>query len=411
MLRLSKSLAAVTGVAVLALAACAPSQAPSGAPAAPASGSSAPAPAATSAPAAPAAAAATATMAPPKGVKLGAAFSQTKAAAVYGVVQKNAVELALAEVNKAGGVKITAVFEDDASDPKQAITVFQKFINQDKVAGILGPTLSNSALSSDPLAQEAKVPVIGVSNTAGGIVEIGNFVFRDSLSEAQVIPNTIKIAKDKLNLKKVALIYGNDDAFTKAGYDVFKAALKANNIDVVAEETFAKGDVDFTPQLTKIKGLNPDAIVASALADEGARILEQKAKLGFADTVRVIGGNGFNSTAIIKNAGKASEGLLVGAAWHILNDDPVNKAFVDAYKAKFNAEPDQFAAQAYTGALIFADAVKRAGPDASGDKIREALTTTKIKSPLGDFSFSADRNANHPPVVQEVKDAKFAVFK
>lgn len=395
--RLPAPITAGISLGLLALIACAPSAAPSGAPAP--SGGSAPG---SSAPAA------------PTEIKIGMAVSLTKGAAVYGDVQKKGVELALDEINKTGGVngaKLIAVIEDDASDPKQAITVFQKLINQDKVTAIIGPTLSNSALSSDPVAQEAKVPVLAISNTANGIVEIGNFVFRDSLSEAQVIPNTISVAKDKLNLKKVALIYGNDDAFTKAGYEVFKTALKANNIEVVAEETFAKGDVDFTPQLTKIKGLNPDAIVASALADEGTRIIEQKAKLGIPDTVRVIGGNGFNSPAVMKAEGKASEGLIVGAAWHASNQDATNQEFIKAYKARYNTDPDQFAAQAYAGAYIMADALKRAGAGATGDKIREALTTTKLKTVLGDFSFTPERNANHTPVVQEVKDAKFALLK
>lgn len=396
--QLSSYLALLLSATLLTLAACSPSQTPSGGPV-PSSGSNNAPAAATTA---------------PQDIKVGAVFSMTKAGAVYGDVQKKAVEMAFDEINKAGGVngsKLQAIFEDDASDAKQAITVFQKLINQDKVVAIIGPTLSNSALSSDPVAQEAKVPVLAVSNTAGGIVEIGNFIFRDSLSEAQVIPQTVKVAKEKLNLQKVALLYANDDAFSKGGYDVFKAALQANNVQILTEETFGTADVDFTPQLTKVKGMNPDAIVVSALVDPASRIIEQKSKLGIADSVRVIGGNGFNSPAIIKNTGKASEGTIVGAAWHISNEDPMNQEFIKNYKARNNADPDQFAAQAYAGAYIMADALKRAGANPTGDKVREALVSTKLKTVLGDFSFTPERNANHTPVVQEVKDGKFALLK
>ena len=121
--------------------------------------------------------------------------------------------------------KIDAVFDDDASVPQQGINVFNKFINADKVAVIIGPTLSNTAKVTDPIAQEAGVPVLAISNTAGGITEIGDYIFRDSLTEMVVIPNTIKVAKEKLGFKKVAVFYGNDDAFTKGGYDAFKKAL------------------------------------------------------------------------------------------------------------------------------------------------------------------------------------------
>ncbi len=372
------------------------------------------APAASGAPVSATTAANTSANASGAGIKIGAVFSMTKGGAVYGAVQKNAVQLAMDEINTAGGVngnKLQPLFEDDASEPKQAITVFEKLTAQDKVLAIIGPTLSNSAVASDPVAQQAKVPVLGVSNTAGGITEIGNFIFRDSLSEAQVIPNTIKVAKEKLGFKKVALIYGQDDAFTKAGYDVFKKELQANGIQILTEETFSKGDVDFSAQMTKIKGMNPDAIVASALANEAGLMLTQARKAGIPESVPFIGGNGFNTPAIIKAAEKAAEGTIVGAAWHVTSAAPKNADFVKNYKAKFNADPDQFAAQAYSGVYILADAIKRATTTTNGDAVRQALTDTKgVETPLGTFSFTPQRDANHLPVVQVVKNGKFELL-
>jgi branched-chain amino acid transport system substrate-binding protein len=337
----------------------------------------------------------------------------TQAAAVYGATQKNGVLLAMDELNEsnAAGVKLEVLVEDDASDKTQGINVFNKFINQDKVVAIIGPTLSNTAQAADPSAQQAKVPVLGVSNTTPtGITDIGDYIFRDSLTEAQVIPQTIKAVKGKLNLSKAAIIYGNDDAFTKGGYDEFKKALQANGVQITSEQTFAKGDKDFSAQLTVIKGTNPEAIVVSALAEEGASILQQGRRLGVDAKVPFVGGNGLNSPAVIKNAGGAAEGTIVGAAWNQASTSPKSQDFIKKYQAKFNSAPDQFAAQAYAGMYILAEALKRAG-GTDRAKLRDALAGIKdLDTVLGKFSFTAQRDADHPAVIQVVKGDKFDVY-
>ncbi|MGN6755503.1 MAG: ABC transporter substrate-binding protein [Thermomicrobiales bacterium] len=350
---------------------------------------------------------------PAKSVKLGAVLSLTADAQVYGTVQQNAVKMAVDEVNSGNvipGVQLSLIVEDDASKKDQGITAFDKLIKTDQVIAIIGPTLSNTAVATDPSAQQAGVPVLGVSTTADGITTIGDYIFRDSLAEAQVIPVTIKTAKEKLTLKKVGIIYGNDDAFTKSGFDVFKKALDDNGIQYSTPQTYAKGDTDFSAQLTEIKGGNPDAIVVSALANEGTLIVKQARDLGFKGAL--IGGNGLNSPAIIKGAGAAAEGVIVGAAWNSANDTPENQKFIAAYKAKYNADPDQFAAQAYSGVYIMADALKRAGANADRKALRDALAQTKdLTTPLGKFSFTPQRDADHPPVIQVVKNGKFDVLK
>jgi branched-chain amino acid transport system substrate-binding protein len=347
-------------------------------------------------------------------IPIGAVWSLTGAAAIYGPSQKNAAELAVEEINKSGflgGATLKLITEDDRSTKEGAIAAFEKLINQDKVVAILGPTLSNSAKAADPIAQEKKVVVQGVSNTAGGIVEMGDFVFRDSLPEAAVIPNTIKSTKDKLGYTKVAVMYGDDDAFTKGGYDVFKKTLEDSGVEILTTETFKKGDTDYSAQLTKIKSLNPQAIVVSALAEEAAGIMTQGRQLGIPDTVPFIGGNGFNSPKLAQLAGPAAEGAISGAAWFIGSDAAGNQDFTKAYNAKYGADPDQFAAQAYAGAYIFANAIKNAG-SADSQAIRDAMAQIKdLDTVLGKFSFDAERNPVHTPVLQVVKDGKFALYK
>ena len=346
-------------------------------------------------------------------IKMGFVFSMTGGAAAYGATQKEGAELAVGQINAAagGGLKISPIFEDDASVPQQGTNVYNKLINGDKVAVVVGPTLSNTAKITNPIAQQIGVTVLGVSNTAGGITEIGDYIFRNSLTEAVVIPNTMKVAKEKLGLKKVVLFYGNDDAFTKSGADVFRKVLQAEGIQILGEQTFAKGDRDFSPQLTQIKSQNPDAIVCSALVEEASGIVSQARQLGIPKTVRIIGGNGFNSPALIKNAGEASEGVIVGAAWNISSTNPLNVKFVDDYTKKYNRPPDQFAAQAFAGVHIAYQAAKAAGTADNRKAIRDAMVKIKgLDTLLGKFSFTEGRDADHSPVVQEVKGGKFAVF-
>jgi branched-chain amino acid transport system substrate-binding protein len=346
-------------------------------------------------------------------IKMGFVFSMTGGAAAYGATQKEGAELAVEQINAAagGGLKIAPIFEDDASVPQQGTNVYNKLINGDKVAVVIGPTLSNTAKITNPIAQQVGVPVLGVSNTAGGITEIGDFIFRDSLTEAVVIPYTIKVAKEKLGLKKVVLFYGNDDAFTKSGADVFRKVLQAEGIQILGEQTFAKGDRDFSPQLTQIKAQSPDAIVCSALVEEASGIVSQARQLGIPKTVRIIGGNGFNSPALIKNAGEASEGVIVGAAWNISSTNPLNVKFVDDYTKKYTRPPDQFAAQAFAGVHIAYQAAKAAGTADNRKAIRDAMVKLKgLDTLLGKFSFTEGRDADHSPVVQEVKGGKFSVF-
>ncbi|MCP4106261.1 MAG: ABC transporter substrate-binding protein [Desulfobacteraceae bacterium] len=153
------------------------------------------------------------------------------------------------------------IWKDTESDKTQALEVFSNLINEHEVAAILGPTLSNSAFKANPVAQKAGVPVIASSTTAKGITDIGKYIFRTCLPESAVIPFTIRVTKDLLGLQRVAVMYDKKDASSASGYEVFVEALKAEGVEIIATETLKTGDVDFSAQLTKMKKFKPDAIV------------------------------------------------------------------------------------------------------------------------------------------------------
>ena len=254
---------------------------------------------------------------------------------------------------------------------------------------LFGPTLSNSAQASNPVAQGAKLVVFGTSNTADGITSIGDYVFRNSVTERDILPFTLKTAAQKTGLKRVAVLYGNDDIFTKSGYDNFKKVLEELKIPVTTTETFAKGDVGFKPQLTKIKSTNPEAIVLSALVAEGAPIMVQARQLGI--SLPFIGGNGMNSPRVFELAKDSSDNLWVGSPWSVENPAPENKRFIAAYQKAYRSMPDQFAAQAYDAMYIAAQALKKVGLtgklETDRKALRDALPATEWTGATGPFKF------------------------
>jgi branched-chain amino acid transport system substrate-binding protein len=203
------------------------------------------------------------------------------------------------------------------------------------------------------------------------------------------LPVTLKVASQKTGLKKVAVLYGNDDIFTRSGYDNFVKALKGLKIPVTTTESFAKGDVDFKPQLTKIKASAPDAIVLSALVAEGGPIMVQARQLGI--TVPFIGGNGMNSPRVFELAKGHSDDLWVGSPWSVENTAPENQRFIAAYQRAYGALPDQFAAQAYDAMYIVAQALKKmkltGALEADRRALRDALPSVQHTGATGPFKF------------------------
>jgi branched-chain amino acid transport system substrate-binding protein len=358
-------------------------------------------------------------------VKLGLAAALTGPAAKYGVAAKNGFTLALDEINAKGGVngnKLMLVTEDEQGKKEEAINAFKKLIFQEKVLMVFGPTLSNSAFAADPIANAAKTVAFGTSNTADGITAMGPFTYRNSVMEADVLPVTVRAAVKHFGIKKVAVIYGNDDAFTKSGYDVFKATLAQQNIPVTDTEAYAKGDVDFKAQLTKIKATNPDAIVCSCLAEEAANIILQTRTLGMKQPF--IGGNGLNSPKLFEIAKDAGENTIMGSPWSPENLTPANKAFISAFKARFKTDPDQFAAQAYDAVYVVAAALKnvKLSGKLADDRIalRNALPAVKIEGATGKFAFrkapavagkEVGYDADQQAVVNIAKGGKFVLLK
>ena len=346
-----------------------------------------------------------------KTVKIGVIADVTGNAAVYGVAQKNAYDLANEDIKSgiidAGGVNLSFDVQDPASDGAQVVNLFQKFTT-DGTPLVLGPTLSGEAKRGDPVAVRANLAVVGTSTTADGITSLGSCVFRVALSEAQVIPKTIAKTKLLWHYKTAAIIFGDDNPFTKTNGDIFKEQLEKNGVEIVDTETFHQNDKDFQASLTKIGSKKPDVLVIGALFPEATKIIEQATKLGI--RTHMMGGNGLNSSQMYDVAGPGAQGTVVGAAWFIDGKYTGNREFVARFKKKFGTLPDQFAAQAYAGAQVVA-ALAKEGKVAKEDMC-PALRDLKVANTvLGPLAFDANRDVKSAPVILQIVKGGFAYLR
>lgn len=343
--------------------------------------------------------------------KIGGVFILSGSSAAYGEAQKKGLDLALEELNEAnkGKLKIEIQYEDTGGKKESAINAVNKLINQDNVVAIIGPTLSGEMLAAGPVANEAETPIFGISNTVEGINDIGEYVFRNSLPESIAVPTAMKKAIEKAGSKTAAFIYAENDDFSVSGFQTMKATAEEMGLQNLGETTFSIGDVDFSAQLTKIKQLNPEVLLVSALYKEGSMVVKKARELGINSLI--VGGNGFNNPKVFEIAGSAAEGLIVATPFSPEKQDERVQKFVKAFEAKYGTKPDQFAAQAYDSLYIMSQSLLAAGK-ADRNALRDELAKLKdFEGVSGKLSFDEGRNPIGEAVVVEAKDGKFVPFE
>ncbi|MFD0559533.1 branched-chain amino acid transport system substrate-binding protein [Stackebrandtia endophytica] len=342
-------------------------------------------------------------------VKVGLVLSLTEGAAFAGEYQQQGLELAFNQLNEKGGVEYQTLLEDDQTNPEVGIAAYEKLIDREKVSIIVGPTLSNVAFSTFFDAQEAGVPALGISTTAEGIPEIGDYIFRDSLSEQIALNASIPAAKKTLGLERVAIMYDSTDEFTESAYTTMKEVLEDEGIEIVEDQAFETSDQEFRAQLTKVKDANPDAVVLSALPGATIPLVKQARELGI--DAPIIGGNAFNSPVMVGALEDAAEGLIVGGAWSSALDSVGNEEFIAAYTEEYDRAPDQFAAQAYTAAQLI-DVAVRADCDGNREAIKDNLgQILELETILGTLSLDENGEVHQDPVVQIVENGEFKILE
>jgi branched-chain amino acid transport system substrate-binding protein len=339
-----------------------------------------------------------------KTIKLGAVLSITGLGGVYGPGSRDGMNLAVKQINAAGGVngaKIELTVKDDQSDKAVSQQMAQALI-QDNDLALLGPTLSNSAVAVHPLAESLKIPILAVSTTGIHIVPDCNYpattpcryVFRDSLGEEAAIPANIKAYAEDKQPKSAVLLVAQDDKFSADGGTIVQNTVGQYGITLKTIK-FNKGEADLSPYVTQAVQAKPDVIFTTSLGGIPAKIMVEARKQGWQG--QFLGGNGFNSAAVSTQAAQSGLSARSGSAWFLGNTFPSNADFVAAFKAEYSKDPDQFAAQGFTAIKVLADSASRAKltfSDVPGDrdKLRAAMESVNLQTPLGPFQFTANHD-------------------
>ncbi|KQR04644.1 ABC transporter substrate-binding protein [Deinococcus sp. Leaf326] len=357
-------------------------------------------------------------------IAIGIAVAQTSNVALFGQEQVAGAKLAEKLINARGGIggtPIRLVYQDAGGDENGAINAFQNLITKERVVGIVGPTLSQQAFAADPIAERAKIPVLGPSNTAKGIPQIGNYIARVSAPVTVIAPAALKQAlKIDPKIKRVAVMYAQNDAFSVSETGIFQDTIKAQGLTVATVQKSQTTDTDFTTQVTAVLNAKVDLVVISALAADGGNIIKQLRQLGYKGLI--VGGNGFNTTNLFAVCQKDCDGLLVAQAYSPLQSSATNQVFVKEYRALYKKDPPQFAAQAYAGVQVFADALrvidrkKKLAQWDLGDlrtELNKQILAGKYNTPLGELRFDKEGEVNQKEffVAQvKMKDAKNGSF-
>ncbi len=353
-------------------------------------------------------AAATDKPAPSDVILLGEVGSLTGSEATFGISTQQGVQLALDEVNAAGGVKgkkLAVRVYDDQGKPEEAANAVTRLINQDKVTLILGEVSSTNSLAMAPKAQEAKVPMITPSSTNPKVTAVGDYIFRVCFIDPFQGYVMAKFAHENLKLAKVAVLKDQKSAYSEGLAEVFTRKFAEMGGKIVGSEAYSKGDSDFRAQLTALKKNKPDGIYIPGYYTDVGVIARQARELGLNATL--MGGDGWDSATLFELGGSALENSYFSNHYSV--DDPAPKVqeFVAAYKkANKGQVPDGLAALGYDAAKVAIEAMRRA-PDLSGPAIRDALAGIKdFAGVAGTISMDANRDAVKPAVVLQVAEGK-----
>ena len=342
-------------------------------------------------------------------IKVGEFASLTGSEATFGQQSHNGTELAVEEINAAGGVlgkKIDLLTEDDQSQAGQPATAVRKLISSDGVVAILGEVASSRSLEAAPICQENKIPMISPASTNPKVTQTGDYIFRtcfmDSFQGSTVLAN---FAQKTLKLKTVAVLKDVKSDYSLGLAKYFEDGFTAQGGKIITEQNYSGGDKDFNAQLTAIKALNPDGIFVPGYYTEVGLIALQARQLGINQPL--FGGDGWMSFNLVPIGGAALEGDYFSTHFTPDQDSPVVQNFVKKYQEKYNGLPDCMAALGYDSAMILADAIKRAGTTDS-TKIRDAIAATKdYPGVTGNISIDANRNASKPAVIVTIKNGQF----
>src|SRR5881275_1023429 len=337
-------------------------------------------------------------------IVVGEVGSMTGTEATFGTSSDRGIQLAVTEVNEGGGIKgrqIQIIALDDEGKPEEAATAATRLIASEHVTALLGEVASTRSLFMAPKAQAAKVPMVSPSSTNEKVTQVGDYIFRACFIDPFQGYVMAKFATETLKLKKAAIHRDVRNDYSVGLAKVFNDNFTKLGGQIVDNESYSSGDVDFKAQLTNIKGAAPNALYVPGYYTDVGLIARQAREVGL--TVPLLGGDGWDSEKLYEIGGAALDGCYFSNHYSVDDPSPRIQEFVAKFKKAYGGQvPDSLAAQAYDAAGMLFDAMKRA-KDISGPSIRDALAQTKdYRGVTGDITMDEKRNATKPAVVLRI---------
>ena len=345
-------------------------------------------------------------------IVVGEYSSLTGPEATFGQSTHDGVTLAFDEINAAGGVlgrKLRLVTEDDQSKAEEAASAVTKLISSNAVTAVIGEVASSNSLAAAPICESAKIPMITPSSTNPDVTKKGQYIFRMCFLDSYQGPVLARYVANDLHLKRAGLLTDVRSDYSRGLGDEFERVFIAQGGQIVARQSYAKGDNDFKPQLTTIAAASPQIIFVPGYYNDVAPIVVQGRDLGI--RVPFLGGDGWESPKLLEIGGKALEGCMYSNHYHSDDPAPLIHDFVQKYKERFGAKPDSIAALAYDSARVLADAMRRAGPNFDSKSLRDALAATRnFAGVTGTITFGPDRNPiGKKVVIEEIRNGQLAL--
>ncbi len=347
-------------------------------------------------------------------IYIGVSGPLTGPAAQYGEQWKKGFDLALEEINAAGGIdgrELAYIFEDSQADPKQSVVVAQKFVADERIIVELGDFSSTASMAASPIYQRGGLVQFGFTNSHPDFTFAGgDYTWSTSVTQAQASPALADFAVTTLGLKKLAIFQINND-WGKATVDLLSPRVEELGAEIVSVQPYLPDDKDFRSAITSVKETNPDGIILVSYQADGALIAQQVREAGLA--VPFVGSASLQSPDFIELGGEAVEGALVLGEFLVTDPRPEVQAFVESYREKYDEDPDLFAALAYDTIYLITEAIRVGGPTREG--IHAALPQLEdVPSVVyGSVTFDVETRRSKDPTFEPlvVQDGAFVPWE
>lgn len=331
---------------------------------------------------------------------------------IYGTSQMQGYELAMNEINAAGGVNgamIELETYDDQGDAQKAASGAQKFADDDSILAIGGSCLSSCTLAMVPIIDDAGLPDLVVSSSSPNLTGSSEYFFRMAVQDTAVGPQIadVILSKKKTN---VVVLYPDNDYGINLNENLVSYG-EEKGLNILESITYLTTDQDYTAILTKVKDLNPEAIALCGTTTDSGLLVKQIKQLGI--DALLVGGTGPYNSKTIEIAGSASEGMLCVGVYVATNPDEKVQALVQKYEEAYGEKPDGFAALAYDQMYVIAEAAKAAmdanGGEVTRETLKDALKDVNYDGVTGTVTFNDVNDWERPYLTLKVVDGAFVL--